>query len=110
MLAYFSLWGAFFSVFAVSWALLALFLLMLVVFFRLRVAPDWILDCLAQVLERSKPYLAMLFGVSKHTSQKRSSCNKAAVFAMFYKLPNASRTATKRVFCIAFTALLDMMQ
>ena len=110
MWAYFSLWGAFFSLFAASRALLALFLLMLVIFFRLWVAPDWILDGLGQVLEPSKQHLTIFLGVSTHTSQKCSSCNKTTVFAMFYRLRNMLHTATNNVFCIAFKAFLDVVQ
>ena len=35
---------------------------------------------------------------------------KPLVFATFYRLRNMSHTATKRVFCIAFEAFLDMVQ
>ena len=83
---------------------------MLVVFFGLWVAPDSILDGLRQVLEPSKPHLSMIFGVSKHASQKCSSCNKTTVFAMFYRRRNMPHTATNNVFCIAFKAFLDMVQ
>ena len=67
------------------------------------------MDGLGQVLELSKPLLSMIFGGSKHASQKCSSCNKTTVFAMFYRLRNMSHTATERVFCIAFRAWLDMV-
>ena len=81
---------------------------MLVVFFGLRVAQGSILGGLDKVLEPSKPHLSMMFGVSKHASQKCSACNKTTIFAMFYRFRNMSLIATKRVFCIRFRALLDM--
>ena len=83
---------------------------MLVVFFGLGVAADSILGGLGKGLEPSKPHLSMILGVSKHASQKCSSCNKTTVFATFYRLRNMSHTATKRVFCIAFEAFLDKVQ
>ena len=83
---------------------------MLVVFFGLWVAPASILDGRGQVLEPSKPNSSRIFGVRKHAPQKCSSCNKTIVFAMFYRLRNMSHAATKRVFCIAFEAFLDMVQ
>ena len=83
---------------------------MLVVFVGLRVAPDWILDGLRQVLEPSKPHLTMFSGTHKHASQKCSSCNKTTILAMFYKLPNVTHTAAKHGFCIALDAFLDMVQ
>ena len=82
---------------------------MVVVFFGLGVAPGSILGGLGKVLEPSKPHLSMIFGVSKHASQKCSSCNKTTVFAMFCRLRNMSHTATTRIFGIAFMALLDMV-
>ena len=63
-----------------------------------------------QVLEPSKPHFSMIFGVTTHASLKCSSCNKTTVFAMFYRLRSISHTATKRVFCIAFTAFSDTVQ
>ena len=83
---------------------------MLVVFFGLRVAPGSISGGLDRVLEPSKPHLSMIFGVSKHASQKCSSCNKTTIFAMFYRLRNMPHTASEHVFCIAFKAFLDMVQ
>ena len=83
---------------------------MLVVFFGLWVAPASILGGPGQVLEPSKPNSSRIFGVRKHAPQKCSSCNKIIVFAMFYRLRNMSHAATKRVFCIAFEAFLDMVQ
>ena len=47
--------------------------------------------------------------VSKHASQKCSSCNKTTVFAMFYRLRNMPHTATKHVSCVAFKAFWDMV-
>ena len=82
---------------------------MLVAFFGPGVAPGPILGSLGKVLEPSKPYLSMIFGVSKHASQKCSSCNKTTVFAMFYRLRNMPHTATKHVSCVAFKAFLDMV-
>ena len=75
---------------------------MLVAFFGPGVAPGSILGSLGRVLEPSKPYLSMIFGVSKHASQKCCPCNKTTVFAMFYKLRNMPRTATKHVFLYSF--------
>ena len=83
MLAHFSLWGAFFSLLAGSQTLLALFWLMLVVFFGLGVAAGSILGGLGRVLEPSNKHFSMIFGVNTHASQKYSSCNKTTVFAMF---------------------------
>ena len=83
---------------------------MLVVFFGLGVAAASILGGLGRVLEPSNPHLSMIFGVSKHASQTRSSCNKTTIFAMFYKLRNMLHTGTKRIFCIAFKVCLDMVQ
>ena len=83
---------------------------MWVVFFGLWVALDSILGGLGQVVEPSKPYLSMIFGISKHASQKCSSCNKTTVFAMFHRLRNMPHTATEHVFCIAFKAFLNMVQ
>ena len=82
---------------------------MLVVLFGLGVAPGSILGGLGRVLEFSKPHLSMMFGVSKHVSQRCSSCNKTTVFAMFYRLRSMPPTATKHVFCIACKAFLDMV-
>ena len=82
---------------------------MLVVFCELVVAAGSILGGLGTVLEPSQPHLSMNFDVSKHASQKCSSCNKTTVFAMFYRLGSMSRTATKRVLCRAFEAILDMV-
>ena len=82
---------------------------MLVVFFGLGVAAASILGGLGKVLEASKPHLSMMFGVSKHASHKCSSCNKTTIFAMFYELRNMPHTATKRIFCIPFLALLDIV-
>ena len=90
--------GRLFSLLAGSQTLLALFWLMLVVFFGLGVAADSILGGLGKGLEPSKPHLSMIFGVSKHASQNCSSCNKTTVFAMFYSLRNVSHTATTRIF------------
>ena len=107
--------GTFFALgrlfFALGWFLNAFrtFWLMLVVFFGLRVTPGSILGGLDKVLEPSKPPWTMFFGIRKHASQKCSSCNKTTVFAMFYKLPNVSHTATKRGFCIALKAFLHMV-
>ena len=109
MLAHFSLLGTFFSLLAGSQTLLALFWLMLVVFFGLGVAADSILGGLGKGLEPSKPHLSMIFGGSTHASQKCSSCNKTTVFAMFCRVRNMPHMATKHVFCIAFIALLDMV-
>ena len=83
---------------------------MLIAFFELGVAPGSILGNLGKVLEPSKPHLSMIFGVSKHASQKCSSCDKTTVFAVFYKLRNMPHMATKHVFCIAFTTFLGMVQ
>ena len=83
MLAHFSLWGVFFSLLAGSPTLLALFWLMLVVFFGLGVAAGSILGGLGRVLEPSNKHFSMIFGVNTHASQKYSSCNKTTVFAMF---------------------------
>ena len=83
---------------------------MLVVFFELGVAAGSILGGLGRVLDASKPHLSMNVDVSKHASQKCSSCNKTTVFAMFYRLRNMPHTATEHVFCIAFKAFLDMVQ
>ena len=55
----------------------------------------------------SQPHLSMILGVSKHASQKCSSCNKTTIFAMFYRLRNMPHTATEHVFCIAFKSFLD---
>ena len=109
MLARFSLLGAFFSLLAGAYALLAFFGVTLVVFFRLGFAAGSILGGLGRVLEPSKPHLSMIFGVGKHASQKCSSCNKTTVFAMFYRLRTMPHTATEHVFCIAFKAFLDMV-
>ena len=83
---------------------------MLIAFFELGVAPGSILGNLGKVLEPSKPHLSMIFGVSKHASQKCSSCDKTTVFAVFYKLRNMPHMATKHVFCIACTTFLGMVQ
>ena len=83
---------------------------MLVVFFELGVAASSSLAGLGRVLDASKPHLSMNVDVSKHASQKCSSCNKTTVFAMFYRLPSVSRTATKRGFGIARKAFSDMVQ
>ena len=107
MLAHF---GRLFSLLAGSQTLLALFWLMLVVFFGLRVALGSILSGLDRVLEPSKPHLSMIFGVGTHGSQKCSSCNETIAFAMSYRLRNMPHTATEHVFCIAFKAFLDMVQ
>ena len=109
MLAHFSLLGALFSLLAGSQTLLALFWLMLVVFFGLGVAAGSILGGLGRVLDASKPHLSMNVDVSKHASQKCSSCNKTTVFAMFYRLRNMPHTATKHVSCVAFKAFWDMV-
>ena len=82
---------------------------LLVVFFELAVAAGSILGGLGRVLDASKPHLSMNVDVSKHASQKCSSCNKTTVFAMFYRLRNMPHTATKHVFSIAFKAFLDMV-
>ena len=82
---------------------------MLVVFFGLGVAARSILGGLGRVLDASKPPVSMNVDVSKHASQKCSSCNKTTVFAMFYRLRNMPHTATKHVFSIAFKAFLDMV-
>ena len=110
MLAHFSHWDAFFR----SWPLLGHFFgtfrpscPFFLRFFGFLVALDSILHGLGQFLEPSKPHFSMFFGVSQHTSQKCSSCSKTTVFAMFYRLRHMSHTATERVFCIAFRALLD---
>ena len=110
MLAHFSLWGAFFSLLAGSQTLLALFWLMLVVFFGLGVAAGSILGGLGRVLEPSNKHFSMIFGVNTHASQKYSSCNKTTVFAMFCRVRNMPHMATKHVSCIAFKAFLDMVQ
>ena len=110
MLAHFSLLGAFFSLLAGSQTLLALFWLMLVVFFGLGVAAGSILGGLGRVLEPSNKHFSMIFGVNTHASQKYSSCNKTTVFAMFCRVRNMPHMATKHVFCIAFKAFLDMVQ
>ena len=110
MLAHFSLLGAFFSLLAGSQTLLALFWLMLVVFFGLGVAAGSILGGLGKVLEPSKTYFSMICGVSTHASQKCSSCNKTTAFAIFHRVGNMPHTVTKHVFCIAFKAFLDMVQ
>ena len=110
MLAHFSLWGGFSSLLAGSYALLALFKLMLVVFCELVVAAGSILGGLGRVLEPSQPHLSMIFDISKHASHKCTSCYKTTVFAMFYRLRSMSHTATKRVFGIAFKAFLYMVQ
>ena len=107
MLAHFSLLSVFFSLLAGSGALLALFCLVLFDFFELMVATGSILGGLGRVLEPSQPNLSMIFDVSKHASQTCSSCNKATVFAMFYRLRDMPHTATKHVFCVAFEAFLD---
>ena len=109
MLAHFWLLGAFLSFLAGSETLLAHFWLMLVVFFGLGVAAASILGGLGRFLDASKPHLPMNFDVSKHASQKRSTCNKTTVFAMFHKLRNMPHTATKHVSCVAFKAFLDMV-
>ena len=83
---------------------------MLVVFFELVVAAGSILGGLGRVLEPSQPHLSMIFDISKHASQKCSSCNKTTVFGMFYRFRIMLHTATKHVFCIAFKAFLDMVQ
>ena len=82
---------------------------MLIVFCELVVAAGSILGGLGTVLEPSQPHLSMNFDVSKHASQKCSSCNKTTVFAMFYRLRNMPHTATKHVSCVAFKAFLDMV-
>ncbi len=82
---------------------------MLVVFFELGVAAGSILGGLGRVLDASKPPVSMNVDVSKHASQKCSSCNKTTVFAMFYRLRNMPHTATEHVFCIACKAFLDMV-
>ena len=82
---------------------------MLVVFFGLRVAAGAILAGLDSVVDASKPHLSMILDVSKHASQKCSSCNKTTVFAMFYRLRIMLHTAAKHVFCLAFKAFLDMV-
>ena len=109
MLALFSLLGAFFSLLDASYALFGHFWPILDVFFGFLVALDSILQALGQVLEPSNLHFSICWGVSQHKSQKCSSCNKTMVFAMFYRLWNMSRTATERVFCIAFRAWLDMV-
>ena len=82
---------------------------MLVVFFELVVAAGSILGGLGRVLEPSQPHLSMILDISKHASQKCSSCNKTTIFAMFYRLRNMLHTATKHVFCLAFKAFLDVV-
>ena len=109
MLAHFSLLGGLPSLLAGCSPLLALFKLMLVVFFELVVAAGSILGGLGRVLEPSQPHLSMIFDVSKHASQKCSSCNQTKIFAMFYRLRNMPHTATKHVSCVAFQAFLDMV-
>ena len=83
---------------------------MLVVFFELVVAAGSILGGLGRVLEPSETRLSMIFGGSRHASQKCSSCNKTTVSAMFYRLRNMPHMATEHVFCIAFKTFLDMVQ
>ena len=83
---------------------------MLVVFSGFGVAEGSILGGLGRVLDASKPHLSMNVDVRQHASQKCSSCNKTTVFAMFYKLRSMAHTATKRVFCMALGAFLDMVQ
>ena len=102
MLAPFSFLDASYALFGHFWPILD-------VFFGFLVALDSILQALGQVLEPSNLHFSIFLGVSQHKSQKRSSCNKTTVFAMFYRLWNMSHTATERVFCIAFRAWLDMV-
>ena len=83
---------------------------MLVDFFGLGVAAGSILGGLGRVSDASKPHLSMNVDVSKHASQKCSSCNKTTVFAVSCRLRNMPHTATEHVFCIAFKAFLDMVQ
>ena len=90
--------------------LLTLLGVMLVVFFKLGVAAGSILGGLGRVLDASKPHLSMNVGVSKHASQKCSSCNKTTVFAMFCRFRGMPHMGTNNVLCIAFTACLDMVQ
>ena len=65
----------------------------------------------ARNAKTSKPsnlHFSMFLGVSQHTSQKWSSCNKIIAFAMLCRFRTVSHTATARVFCMAFKPLFDM--
>ena len=101
--------GRFFSFLAVSWALVGLFLLLLVVFFAFWIAAGSIFDGLGRLFEPSKPHFSMIFGVSTHASQKCFACNKTTFFSMFYKLRNMPHTTTKHVSCVAFKTFWDMV-
>ena len=91
-------WAHFFRTRPLLERFLDFFLLMLIVFFRFGAAQDSILGGLGQMLEPSKPHFSMFCGVSQHTSQQCSWCNKTAVFAMFCRLWNVSHTQLSNMF------------